>query len=61
VENQTMPGTGTQSPVGLAILYALGQRGRHVYGGTVSAATVARRRDRNRVARASRRINRKRG
>ena len=43
---------------GLAILMALGNRGKHVYGGTVSRAEKTRRRASNKVARASRRANR---
>jgi hypothetical protein len=39
------------------ILAAL-QHGKHVYAGTVPAATVAKRRAKNKQARASRRINR---
>jgi len=34
---------------------------RHVYGGTVSQATIDKRRAKNRVARKSRRVNRLRG
>jgi hypothetical protein len=43
-----------------AMLYALNWTGRHVYQGTVPAKVVARRRAANKVARASRRHNRKR-
>jgi hypothetical protein len=43
---------------GLAILMALGKRGKHVYGGTVSHAEKTRRRAANKTARASRRANR---
>lgn len=43
---------------GLAVLFALGNLGKHVYAGTVPAAVVERRRAKNRVARSSRRINR---
>lgn len=42
---------------GTVILATL-QRGRHMYAGTVPPAEVARRRERNRVARRSRKINR---
>ncbi|MGW3992421.1 hypothetical protein ACWEF6_02930 [Amycolatopsis sp. NPDC004772] len=47
-----------QSAYGLAILRGLGDPRKHVYGGTVPAATVARRRAKNRVARRSRAVNR---
>lgn len=47
-----------QSAYGLAILSGLGDHRKHVYGGTVATATVARRRAKNRVARRSRAINR---
>lgn len=47
-----------RSSYGLAILAALGQRGRHVYGGTVDHATKQHRRAKNRAARRSRRVNR---
>ena len=40
------------------ILLALNNSGRHIYGGTVPAATVAKRRARNKAARLSRRANR---
>ncbi len=43
---------------GLAVLLGLQNTGRHVYAGTVPAATVARRRAANKVARRSRRVNR---
>lgn len=43
---------------GLAILMALGKFGKHVYGGTVSHAEKTRRRAANKVARASRQVNR---
>lgn len=42
-----------------AFLIALSGRNGHTYGGTVPAAEVAKRRAKNRVARASRRVNRK--
>lgn len=42
----------------LATLGGLNRAGRHVYGGTVPAAVVDRRRKANRAARASRRVNR---
>lgn len=41
------------------LLYALNHSGKHIYAGTVPAAEKARRRAANRVARKSRRINRK--
>lgn len=44
---------------GLVILMALGKLGKHVYGGTVPPAVVAHRRTANKVARASRRTNRR--
>jgi hypothetical protein len=44
------------SPYSLAILSGL--QGKHVYGGTVPPAKVARRRAANKVARKSRRQNR---
>ena len=44
-----------------AILLALTLTGKHVYGGTVPWATKQARRSANRIARKSRRINRKRG
>lgn len=47
------------SPFSRAILQGL--QGKHVYGGTVPAATTAKRRAANKAARASRRINRRRG
>lgn len=43
---------------GAAILAALTNRARHVYGGTVPPQTVARRRAANKAARLSRRVNR---
>ncbi|HEU5475677.1 MAG TPA: hypothetical protein VFV67_33980 [Actinophytocola sp.] len=50
-----------QSTYGVSVLFGLGAPGRekHVYSGTVPAATVRRRRAKNRTARVSRRINRK--
>jgi hypothetical protein len=42
-----------------AILAGLNRTGRHVYGGTVPAAEVARRRKANRAARAARRVTRR--
>jgi len=44
---------------GLAVLLGLSNRGKHVYAGTVPAETVARRRAANKVARKSRRANRR--
>lgn len=49
------------SPYQLAILGALNKTGRHIYAGTVTAADKAKRRAANKVARASRRANRKAG
>lgn len=43
---------------GLAVLVGLSAEDKHVYGGTVSAKTIATRRTRNRVAHKSRRTNR---
>lgn len=48
----------TEYPRGFAILLGLNARGKHIYAGTVSYATIQRRRVRNRVARASRKANR---
>jgi len=42
-----------------AILVALMLTGKHVYEGTVSPSVIAKRRAKNKVARASRRANRK--
>lgn len=42
----------------IAVLFGMGFRDKHVYGGTVDPEVVATRRRRNRVARRSRRINR---
>lgn len=49
-------------PFQKTILMALqpGAMGKHVYAGTVPEAEIARRRAKNRIARASRKINRKR-
>lgn len=44
---------------GLLMLMLLNARQEHIYGGTVPAAVVARRRARNKAARISRRLNRK--
>lgn len=41
----------------LAVLLGL-QNQQHIYAGTVPAATVANRRERNKLARAARRLNR---
>lgn len=46
------------SPASLVTLAALNRSGQHIYGGTVPAHVVARRRAANKVARASRRANR---
>jgi len=40
------------------ILFALNRTARHIYAGTVPAETIAKRRARNKVARASRKLNR---
>jgi hypothetical protein len=48
------------SSYSVAVLFGLGFHDKHVYGGTVDPVTVAKRRARNKVARASRRINRRR-
>lgn len=56
-----------QARYGIAMLMAMGFRSDrpghalHVYGGTVDQVTVARRRAKNKAARKSRRVNRKRG
>ncbi|MGW4488415.1 hypothetical protein ACWEOE_31790 [Amycolatopsis sp. NPDC004368] len=50
---------GWQTAFGISILGALGRRDRHVYGGTANSSKVARRRAKNRVARASRKANRR--
>lgn len=47
-------------PYSLSILVALTIKGKHVYGGTVGYHERLRRRARNRVARASRKRNRRR-
>lgn len=44
---------------GLIILMALGKLNKHVYGGTVTHAEKTRRRAARKVARTSRRINRR--
>ncbi|GLZ34855.1 hypothetical protein Lesp02_70420 [Lentzea sp. NBRC 105346] len=60
------PTSGEPSSYSLAILLGLGAKNAdplrpgHVYEGTADPARVAKRRAKNRVARASRRINRKR-
>lgn len=46
---------------GLAVLLGLQKMGRHIYAGTVPSAEVARRRTANKVARWSRRANRRSG
>lgn len=54
-----------QGAFGLSLLMGLGSRvnnrgtAQHIYGGTVPAATIAKRRASNRVARKSRRANRR--
>lgn len=52
------PNPHQQSSYGTTILAALGLRGRHVYGGTVTYRTKQDRRARNRRSRATRKINR---
>ena len=58
-------GTGTQSNFGLMVLRGLGARmdvngrAQHVYGGTVTTAVKQRRRAANKIARRSRRANRR--
>ena len=52
--------TTEPSAFSLAILGGLQGGARHVYAGTVSAAVKAKRRAANKVARASRRANRRR-
>lgn len=47
------------NPYQLGILGALQGGAKHVYAGTVSATTVAKRRARNKAARRARRANRK--
>lgn len=47
-------------PYGLAILLALNRTGKHIYAGTVPAHVKAARRAKNKVARYSRRQNRRR-
>lgn len=54
-----MPERDTPEPNQLRILAALQAPRRHVYAGTVPAAEKARRRASNRVARRSRRANRR--
>lgn len=44
---------------GVMILLALNKTGKHIYAGTVDPAEIARRRKANKVARISRRKNRK--
>lgn len=44
---------------GLAVLMGLSSGTKHIYGGTVPHPEVARRRTKNRAARAARRINRR--
>ena len=45
-------------PYQFQILVGLNRTGKHIYGGTVPAAEIAKRRAKNKVARASRRKNR---
>lgn len=46
------------NPYQFKILVGLNRLGKHIYGGTVPAAEIAKRRAKNKVARASRRKNR---
>lgn len=50
--------TAQQTPYGVQILLGLNRTGRHIYEGTVPAATVQRRRTRNKAARKARRSHR---
>jgi len=50
--------TVQQSPYGVAILLELNRSGRHIYEGTVGTAEKARRRAKNKAARAARRVTR---
>lgn len=50
--------TPEPSPTSVGLLYALNGSGKHIYGGTVPAEVVARRRAANRAARAARRMHR---
>ncbi len=56
MENFNLPRSTT-----LPMLLALNASGKHIYAGTVPAATIQKRRAANRVARKSRRVNRIRG
>ena len=47
-----------RSSYGIALLVALNRTGKHIYEGTVPAAVKARRRAKDKVARASRKRNR---
>lgn len=47
-----------EPPASLGMLVALNARGSHIYAGTVTHKTKARRRSRDRAARLSRRANR---
>ena len=51
--------TNDAAPSSFPMLEALNRLGRHIYAGTVHPRTVARRRAANKLARASRRANRK--
>lgn len=44
-------------PYQQAILYGLNRLNKHIYEGTVSPKTIAHRRARNKMARASRKVN----
>ena len=60
-ETQSNRNRHQQARFGLAVLLGLGHCKKHVYGGTVPEETKQQRRAANRVARKSRRINRRRG
>lgn len=47
------------SEASVLMLLALNHSGKHIYGGTVAPAEVERRRAANKVARRSRRVNRR--
>lgn len=48
----------TEMPTTGRMILAMGELGKHVYGGTVPPHVIAKRRARNKAARKSRRINR---
>lgn len=57
--NETAEYYPVRNAYGLAILLGLNRTGKHIYAGTVSAEEKKRRRKANKVARQSRRTNRK--